>query len=582
MELIFSLLQQLSVYLVIAYLLSKTPLFMPLTTVSGRLSQRFSCYVLFSLFCILGTYFGLNIEDAIANTRAIGAVMGGLLGGPIVGFAVGLTGGMHRYSMGGFTDVACAISTTTEGLLGGLLHSYYVRRGQVDQLYRPFIVFTITLVAEIIQMFIILIVAEPYDKALHLVSAIALPMVIANSLGAALFMSIIQDRKTIYEKYSAAFSSRALKIAQRSVGILSQGFNEESTKKIAKIVYEETGVGAVAITDRDKILAFIGIGDDHHLPGTPISSGYTRRSIDNCELVYADGYDMPYCCSLNNRCKLGSALVIPLVGGNNDVLGTIKLYEPKRKLFSTVNLTLGEGIAKLLSNQILTGRYEQQQILLTQAELRLLQAQVNPHFLFNALNTISAIIRRDPDKARQLIQHLSQFFRRNLKQNIETVTISEELQHVRSYLEIELARFSDRLNVEIIVPDELMRVNLPTFTLQPLVENAIKHGTSSLLENGQITIRGYVFDHNLVLEVEDNAGTYQPVSEESGLGMKIVDKRLKNMFGQQYGLKMNSQPNIWTRATITLPEDKTLRHHDIDTTSIIENKRDGRNGENAA
>ncbi len=582
MELIFSLLQQLSVYLVIAYLLSKTPLFMPLTTVSGRLSQRFSCYVLFSLFCILGTYFGLNIEDAIANTRAIGAVMGGLLGGPIVGFAVGLTGGMHRYSMGGFTDVACAISTTAEGLLGGLLHSYYVRRGQVDQLYRPFIVFTITLVAEIIQMFIILIVAEPYDKALHLVSAIALPMVIANSLGAALFMSIIQDRKTIYEKYSAAFSSRALKIAQRSVGILSQGFNEESTKKIAKIVYEETGVGAVAITDRDKILAFIGIGDDHHLPGTPISSGYTRRSIDNCELVYADGHDMPYCCSLSNRCKLGSALVIPLVGGNNDVLGTIKLYEPKRKLFSTVNLTLGEGIAKLLSNQILTGRYEQQQILLTQAELRLLQAQVNPHFLFNALNTISAIIRRDPDKARQLIQHLSQFFRRNLKQNIETVTISEELQHVRSYLEIELARFSDRLNVEIIVPDELMRVNLPTFTLQPLVENAIKHGTSSLLENGQIIIRGYVFDNQLVLEVEDNAGTYQPVGEESGLGMKIVDKRLKNMFGQQYGLKMSSQPNVWTRATITLPEDKALQHNDINKIYVEANKQDHRNGENTA
>lgn len=77
----FSLLQQLSVYLVIAYLLSKTPLFMPITTISGRLSQRFSCYILFSLFCILGTYFGLNIDDAIANTRAIGAVMGGVLGG---------------------------------------------------------------------------------------------------------------------------------------------------------------------------------------------------------------------------------------------------------------------------------------------------------------------------------------------------------------------------------------------------------------------------------------------------------------------------------------------------------------------
>ena len=148
--------------------------------------------------------------------------------------------------------------------------------------------------------------------------------------------------------------------------------------------------------------------------------------------------------------------MIPLVGGNHEVLGTIKLYEPKRKLFSTVNLTLGEGIAKLLSNQILTGRYARQQALLTQAELRLLQAQVNPHFLFNALNTINSVVRRDPDKARQLIQHLSQFFRRNLKQNIETVTLEEELQHVNAYLEIELARFSDRLNVDINVDPGLL------------------------------------------------------------------------------------------------------------------------------
>lgn len=558
MELIFSLLQQLSVYLVLAYLLSKTPLFMPLTSVSGRLSQRFTCYILFSLFCILGTYFGLHIEDAIANTRAIGAVMGGLLGGPVVGFAVGLTGGLHRYSLGGFTDLACAISTTAEGVIGGLMHSYFVRRGQVDQLFRPVVVFAVTLFAEIVQMLIILAVAEPFDKAVQLVSAIALPMVIANSVGAAFFMSIILDRKTIYEKYSAAFSNRALKIAQRSVGILSQGFNEESTKKIANIVYEETGVGAVAITDREKILAFIGIGDDHHLPGTPISSGYTRRAIDACELVYADGYDIPYQCSLHEKCRLGSALVIPLVGGNNEVLGTIKLYEPKRKLFSTVNVTLGEGIAKLLSNQILTGRYIQQQNLLVQAELRLLQAQVNPHFLFNALNTISAVIRRDPDKARQLIQHLSQFFRSNLKQNIDTVTLGEELQHVQAYLEIELARFSDRLHIEINVPPSLHALRLPTFTLQPLVENAIKHGTSSLLENGKITINGYSDGGQIILEVEDNAGNYAPVGEESGLGMKIVDKRLKNMFGKHYGLAMSCQPQLWTRATIKLPCENTI------------------------
>ncbi|WP_275078736.1 LytS/YhcK type 5TM receptor domain-containing protein, partial [Serratia marcescens] len=92
------LLQQMCVYLVIAYLLSKTPLFIPLMQVTIRLPHKLLCYVIFSVFCIMGTYFGLHIQDSIANTRAIGAVLGGLLGGPSVGFLVGLTGGLHRYT----------------------------------------------------------------------------------------------------------------------------------------------------------------------------------------------------------------------------------------------------------------------------------------------------------------------------------------------------------------------------------------------------------------------------------------------------------------------------------------------------
>ncbi|WP_438880062.1 LytS/YhcK type 5TM receptor domain-containing protein, partial [Bacillus cereus group sp. Bce020] len=86
-------------------------------------------------------YFGLHIDDAIANTRAIGAVMGGLFGGPLVGFAVGLTGGLHRYSLGGFTDLACAISTTAEGLIGGIFHAYLLKRGKRHLLFSPSVVF---------------------------------------------------------------------------------------------------------------------------------------------------------------------------------------------------------------------------------------------------------------------------------------------------------------------------------------------------------------------------------------------------------------------------------------------------------
>lgn len=557
MDLILSLLQQMCVYLVLAYMLSKTPIFLPLLNISSRLSHKISIYVLFSLFCIMGTYFGLQINDAIANTRAIGAVMGGLFGGPVVGFLVGLTGGMHRYSLGGFTDVACAISTTAEGLIGGLLHTYLVRKGKGASLFNPSIVFSITLVAEIVQMVIILIVAKPFHEAYELVSAIAAPMIIANSVGAALFMSILQDRKTIFEEYSATFSRRALNIAERSVGILASGFNTENAEKIARIIYEETNVGAVSITDDEKILAFVGIGDDHHKPDTPISSQSTLDAIQKNDIIYLDGKEKPYQCSISSQCKLGSALIIPLRTGDR-VIGTIKLYEPKRKLFSTINMSMAEGIAQLLSSQILYGDYQQKQNLLSQAEIKLLHAQVNPHFLFNALNTISAVIRRDPPKARELIQHLSQFFRSNLKQNIETVTLKEELAHVNAYLTIEKARFTDRLDVEFNIDDSILERNLPSFTLQPLVENAIKHGISNRLEGGIIRIFSENVDGGTRIIVEDNAGSYTtPDEDHIGLGMQIVDKRLRNQFGRHSALCIDVAPQRFTKMSFIIPYQGT-------------------------
>ncbi len=408
-------------------------------------------------------------------------------------------------------------------------------------------------------MLIILIVAKPFDQAYALVSDIAAPMIIANSVGAALFMSILQDRKTIFEEYSATFSRRALNIAERSVGILVHGFNSNNASKIARIIYEETNVGAVAITDHDKILAFVGIGADHHHLNRPISSQSTLDSMNNNEIIYLDGKENPYQCSISEDCKLGSALIIPLRTGD-EVIGTIKLYEPKRKLFSTINMSMAEGIAQLLSSQILHGDYINKQTLLKQAEIKLLHAQVNPHFLFNALNTISAITRRDPDKARSLIQHLSQFFRSNLKQNIETVTLKEELAHVNAYLTIEKARFTDRLEVDIDIASELLEQEVPSFTLQPLVENAIKHGISNLIEGGIIRIYSHTTQSGSEIVVEDNAGTFiAPKEGHEGLGMQIVGKRLTNQFGRDGALKIEVEKDHFTRMSFIIPSPSTRK-----------------------
>ena len=559
MHLVPSLLQQMCVYLVLAYLLSKTPVFLPLLNISSRLSHKFICYLLFSLFCIMGSYFGLHFDDAIANTRAIGAVIGGLLGGPVVGVLVGLTGGLHRYSLGGFTDVACAISTTAEGLIGGLVHLYFVRKKQPERLFKPMVVLAVTFVAEVTQMLIIIAVAKPFEQSYQLVSEIAVPMIVANCVGAALFVSILQDKKTIFEEYSATFSRRALTIAERSVGIWNSGFDASNSEKVARIIYEETKVGAVAITDTEKILAFIGIGDDHHKPNTPISSKYTLQAMALNQVMFLGSGETPYRCSLSSECKLGSAMVIPLRAGKK-VVGSIKLYEPKRKILSNINRSMGEGIGQLLSSQILYGDFQHQQTLLTQAEIKLLHAQVNPHFLFNALNTISAVIRHDPDKARNLIQHLSHFFRSNLKQNIETVSLKEELAHVNAYLTIEKARFTDRLEVNIKIDDELLDRALPSFTLQPLVENAIKHGVSHLIEGGKIRIYSEQVAAGYRIHVEDNAGRYRkPSNDTDGLGMQIVTKRLANFLGAESELEVDCLQDNYTRMSFLLPSSTKNR-----------------------
>ncbi|MDR3435806.1 sensor histidine kinase [Telmatospirillum sp.] len=557
LNLLLPLLHQMSLCLLVAYALSRTRLFIPLTRATIRWPQRGACYIVFSLFCIMGTLLGFPVILGIANTPAIGAVLGGLLGGPVVGLAVGLTGGLHRYSLGGSFALAAALDIVAQGLLGGLAHLYLIRRGKIRTLFNPFMAGFLTFVGVVIELFIDLAVARPFNEALNTVGLIALPELVANSVGAAMFMEILVDRRELIERQSNAFSAKALAIAARADGVLHTGFNQENSMRVARIIYDQTGVGAVAITDREKILAFIGIGGDHHLPGTPITSPQTLQAIANNQVFYADGNEVSYQCSIVPNCRLGSCLVIPLVGEDRHVIGTIKLYEPKTKLFSTINRTLGEGIAKLLSNQILAGRYEQQKTLLIQAELKLLHAQVNPHFLFNTLNTISAVTDFDPGKARELIGDLSIFLRNNLKRPAEETSLSEEIEHVMAYLRIELARFSGQLSVDIDIPDAFRSVRLPSFTLQPLVENAIKHGTSQLFKAGRVRISARKEDRDLALDVEDNAGLYERRPDDDGLGISLVDRRIKNCYGNSYGVTITCKRDLSTLVTVRVPAGAT-------------------------
>jgi two-component system LytT family sensor kinase len=554
MQLILHLLQQLCIFLVIAYLFSKSPAFKPLTG-TLQLKHKLMLCLLFSSAAILCAYAGQPVHGVVANTRTVAVVSAGLIGGPIPGVIVGVTAGIHQFWLGGFAAVAAGVATLTAGMVGGLGRVYLLNDNTPDKTFNPKAAFWATLVAEILQILLILSLCKPFAEALSLIKLIGLPMLLINAVGAALFMSIMRDQKTMIDKVGAVFSAKAFDIADRSLGVLSKGFNEATARELAQIIYEETGVGAVGISDKQKILAFVGTGNDHHLPGLDIVSPQTKEAIRDNKVLFADGVNEFFQCALSDNCPLGSTLIVPL-RVDNEVVGTIKLYEPRHKYFLNLNKALGEGLAKLLGEKLLRDRYKSQKNLLVKSELKLIQAQVNPHFLFNALNTIIAIVRKDTDQARNLLLHLSNFFRKNLKRSGDLSTLEEELDHVNSYLVIEKTRFAERLTITEEIDPKLLQLKIPTFTLQPIVENAVKHGISNLLENGQIKISAQSEGGRATITVEDNAGLFCDRIQSDGLGMNIVDKRIKNLYGNNFGLETSCIPDQFTRVALVLPQEK--------------------------
>ena len=546
------LFQSLSAFLVLFYLYCESPAFRPLDAPWYSVRGKLRLYLVFTAITILGNYLGTPVlrGGALLNARAVGSTLAGLLGGPILGFLVGVSAGLHRMTLGGTAAFSGAVATTLEGVCAGLVHIALQDRPRL--LLTKRVAFLTVLPGEIVHMGIVLLLARPFADAVAIVKIIALPMILLNPLGAALLMAVLMHRQRDLDRVAAASSASALRVARRALGLMARGFGAGTATELAGIVREETGVGGVAVTDTERILGFVGIGDDHHRPGREITSPLTRLAIQDNQVVFADGDREPFQCPLDPHCPIHSALIVPLQL-DGKVIGTVQLFEARNRRFLKLNRMLGEGIGDLLSSQLLIARYQEQKRLLVLGELKLLQAQVNPHFLFNALNTIMAVIRKDAARGRELLYHLSSYFRQNLKRSNTLSTLQEELEHVRAYLEIEKARF-EGLSVELEVDPDLLQVQVPTFTLQPLLENAIKHGIAEMLEPGVARIRVHEEQGEVRIDVEDNAGAYgRQDGTGTGLGLQIVERRLHSVLGAGAGLVVHCVPGELTRFTVRVP-----------------------------
>ena len=213
---------------------------------------------------------------------------------------------------------------------------------------------------------------------------------------------------------------------------------------------------------------------------------------------------------------------------------------------------------KIWNSARIEHRLQEQEKLLLAAKIEALKSQINPHFLFNTLTSISSLIRSEPDTARTLIIKLSALLRRLLRSHEHFVTLRDELESVDEYLDIEVVRFGPKLKVSKQIDPDMLELIVPSMILQPLVENSIKHGLARKVGPGSITIRSYRENGRAIIEVEDDGMGFladrldQPMS--SGIGLANVRERLRVIYGATYQLKLSSEPGKGTRARIEVPE----------------------------
>ncbi|WP_209443657.1 sensor histidine kinase [Paenibacillus camerounensis] len=482
--------------------------------------------VVFSLFAILGTYTGINVEGSLVNVRIIAIVAGGILFGPWVGLITGLISGIHRFliDIGGVTSVPCLITSITAGVVSGVIY----KRTSPDKRWIAGIL--AGMACEALTMVLILAMANPASLGADIVSKIAFPM-IAGQICVGFIVMLVQSVEGEKERIAAKQSKLALDIANKTLPYF-RNINPQSLRIICEIIKDDIGADAVAITDTGHIRAYVGVGEEYYTETDDIISEETKKTISSGEITIRDD-DTEYM----NR-AIRSLIIIPLKE-KGEVTGALKIYYTKAHKITYSLQAMAVGLSQIISTLMEVSRVEGIKEMANKAELKALQTSINPHFLFNALNAIASSIRIDPGKARELIVNLSGYMRYNLELTDEFIDIRRELQQVQQYVEIEKARFGSRLAVEYDIDE--VEVRIPSLIIQPLVENAIVHGILKAKGQGTVTIsvkdqgkavRVGIADTGAGISEETIERVYSGSMPDNKIGLYNVHQRVKLIYGQ--------------------------------------------------
>ncbi len=487
-----------------------------------------SCF--FSILAIIGTYTGADYRGAIVNVRNIGVVVGGILAGPEVGILSGFIAGLHRLFIDAdpITTIPCATAT----MIGGFITAYLYKKCNEKNFY--LYGFLGGFLVENLSMFLILVMGKDFELAKDIVSNIYFPMILANAVGVSIVLLIIQDIIEEKDIIAGKQAKLSLEIANKTLPYFRNG---ESLNEVCKIISDSLGAKAVVITNEKYITASYSTSEDFKIAHTDIKSEVTKKVLKTGKIcIIGQCDDVKYFQCVTGKIK--SCIISPLFQGDK-VSGTLKIYFDTKENVTASNQYLVEGLSLLISTQLELSSVENLKTMAKEAELKALQTQINPHFLFNALHTTSFFVRKDPNKAREIIIDLSTYLRYNLENSCKLVPLEMELEQVKAYFNIEKARFGEKISLNIDVDENVKNISIPSLIIQPLVENSIKHGLLKKREGGFVNIIAKKENEGCFITIEDNGiGIDQKIIDnlddriDKNIGLKNVHNRIKLIYGK--------------------------------------------------
>ncbi|KAA1425245.1 sensor histidine kinase [Mumia zhuanghuii] len=335
-----------------------------------------------------------------------------------------------------------------------------------------------------------------------------------------------------------------LHTASQAAPALRRGLTEDSASAALKHLRTLLGVSSVALTDTERILATEGTrerrSDAMELARQAIAAG-TTQAFSTPHAHY------PY------------AIVAPLTV-EDAVVGAVVVRSATRSAGLARATT---EVARWVSGQLELAELDKSRTALMEAELRALRAQISPHFIYNSLGAIASFVRTDPERARELLLEFADFTRYSFRRHGEFTTLADELQSIERYLVLEKARFGDRLNVTVQVAPEVLAVTLPFLSIQPLVENAVRHGLESKAGGGKIVVIALDAGTEAVITVEDDGIGEDPDrvrrilagdGPTDSVGLGNVDERMRTVYGNAYGIVVETAPGAGTKVTVRVPK----------------------------